>query len=117
MGLVKLTTNKVVQADSILQLTAAISSNTLTIDVIYALDMGSNKLAKANVVYTKGASNSFTKTEAEYLEAFASAFGNAMGTSGPALVGPIVEQKVTSTGILVGTITPVITLKLNAAIT
>ncbi len=117
MGLVKLTTNKVVQAEGILQLTAAISSNTLTIDVIYALDMGSNKLAKANVVYTKGASNSFTLTEAEYLDAFVNAFGSAMGTSGPALVGPIVEQKVTATGVLVGTITPVITLKLNAAIT
>ena len=60
MGLVKLDVNQVAQADGILQLTADISSNTLTIDVIYALDMGSNKLAKANVVYTKGASNSFT---------------------------------------------------------
>ena len=116
MGLVKLTTNKVVQADGILQLTAAISSNTLTIDISYALDMGSNKLAKANVVYTKGASNSFTKTEAEYLDAFVNAFGSAMGTSGPALVGPIVEQKVTATGVLVGTITPVITLKLTSAL-
>ena len=116
MGLVKLTTNKVVQAEGILQLTAVISSNTLTIDVLYALDMGSSKLAKANVVYTKGGSNSFTKTEAEYLEEFASAFGLAMGTSGPALVGPVVEQKVTSTGELVGTITPVITLKLSSAL-
>ncbi len=117
MGLVKLTTNKVVQADGILQLTAVISSNTLTIDVLYALDMGSNKLAKANIVYTKGGSNSFTKTEAEYLDAFVNAFGSAMGTSGPALVGPIVEQKVTATGVLVGTITPVITLKLTSALT
>ena len=117
MGLVKLTTNKVVQAEGILQLTAVISSNTLTIDVIYALDMGSSKLAKANVVYTKGGSNSFTLTEAEYLEAFASAFGNAMGTSGPSIVGPVVEQKVTSTGVLVGSITPVITLKLSSALT
>ena len=40
MGLVKLTTDQVVQADGILQLTAAISSNTLTIDVLYALDIG-----------------------------------------------------------------------------
>jgi hypothetical protein len=117
MGLVKLTTNNVVQAEGILQLTAAISSNTLTIDVLYALDMGSSKLAKANIVYTKGASNSFTKTEAEYLELFASSFGNAMGTSGPALVGPIVEQKVAATGVLVGTITPVVTLKLSSALT
>ena len=116
MGLVKLTTNKVVQAEGILQLTAAISSNTLTIDVIYALDMGSNKLAKANVVYTKGASNSFTLTEAEYLDAFVNAFGSAMGTSGPSIIGPVVQQKVTATGVQVGTITPVITLKLNAAI-
>ena len=117
MGLVKLTTNKVVQAEGILQLTAVISSNTLTIDVLYALDMGSSKLAKANIVYTQGASNSFTKTEAEYLELFASSFGNAMGTSGPALVGPIVEQKVTATGVLVGSIAPVITLKLTSALT
>ena len=117
MGLVKLDVNKVVQAEGILQLTAVISSNTLTIDVIYALEMGSNKLAKANIVYTKGGSNSFTKTEAEYLEAFASVFGNAMGTSGPSIVGPVVEQKVTSTGVLVGSITPVITLKLSSALT
>jgi hypothetical protein len=116
MGLVKLTTNNVVQAEGILQLTAAISSNTLTIDVLYALDMGASKLAKANIVYTKGASNSFTKTEAEYLELFASSFGNAMGTSGPALVGPVVEQKVTATGVLVGTITPVVTLKLSSVL-
>lgn len=117
MGLVKLDVNQVAQADGILQLTAVVSSNTLTVDVIYALDMGSNKLAKANIVYTKGGSNSFTKSQAEYLDLFASSFGNAMGTSGPALVGPIVEQKVTATGVLVGTITPVITLKLSSALT
>ena len=80
MGLVKLTTNNVVQAEGILQLTASITTNTLTIDVVYALDMGSNKLAKANIVYTKGASNSFTLTEGEYLEEFADIFGLAMGT-------------------------------------
>ena len=117
MGLVKLTTNNVVQAEGILQLTAVISSNTLTVDVIYALDMGSNKLAKANIVYTKGASNSFTKTQAEYLDLFAGVFGNAAGTSGPAIVGPVVEQKVTATGVLVGSIAPVITLKLTSALT
>ncbi len=117
MGLVKLDVNQVAQADGILQLTAVVSSNTLTVDVIYALDMGSNKLAKANIVYTKGGSNSFTKSQAEYLDLFASSFGNAMGTSGPALVGPIVEQKVTATGVLVGSISPVITLKLSSALT
>ena len=117
MGLVKLDVNQVVQSDDILQLTAVISSNTLTVDVIYALDMGSNKLAKANIVYTKGGSNSFTKTQAEYLDLFASVFGNAAGTSGPAIVGPVVEEKVTATGILVGSITPVITLKLTSALT
>ena len=117
MGLVKLTTNNVVQAEGILQLTASITTNTLTIDVVYALDMGSNKLAKANIVYTKGASNSFTLTEGEYLGEFADIFGLAMGTSGPALVGPIVEQKVTATSKLVGTITPTISLKLTSAIT
>ncbi len=117
MGLVKLDVNQVAQADGILQLTAVVSSNTLTVDVIYALDMGSNKLAKANIVYTKGGSNSFTKSQAEYLDLFASSFGNAMGTSGPALVGPIVEQKVTATGVLVGSISPVITLKLTSALT
>ena len=72
MGLLKITTrSKLYMAEGILQLTAAISSNTLTIDVIYALDMGSNKLAKANIVYTKGASNSFVLTEAQYLAEFA----------------------------------------------
>jgi hypothetical protein len=39
-----------------------------------------------------------------------------MGTSGPALVGPVVEQKVTATGVLVGTITPVVTLKLSSVL-
>jgi hypothetical protein len=39
-----------------------------------------------------------------------------MGTSGPALVGPIVEQKVTATGMLVGTIAPIVTLKLSTAL-
>jgi len=116
MGLLKITQDQVIMAEGVLQLTAAISSNTLTIDVIYALEMGSNKLAKANIVYTKGASNSFVLTEAQYLAEFAEAFSLAMGTSGPALVGPIVEQKVTATGKLVGTITPVVTLKLSSAL-
>ena len=117
MRLVKLVVNKVVPSEGIRLLTAVIASNTLTIDVMYALEMGSSTLVKSNVVYTKGASNSFTKTEAEYLELFASAFGNAMGTSGPSIVGPVVEQKVTSTGVLVGSITPAITLKLTSALT
>jgi hypothetical protein len=116
MGLLKITQDQVIMAEGILQLTAAISSNTLTIDVIYALDMGSSKLAKANIVYTKGGSNSFVLTEAQYLAEFAEAFSLAMGTSGPALVGPIVEQEVTATGVLVGTITPVVTLKLSSAL-
>ena len=116
MGLLKITQDQVIMAEGILQLTADITSNALTIDVIYALDMGSSKLAKANIVYTKGASNSFVLTEAQYLAEFAEAFSLAMGTSGPALVGPIVEQKVTATGYLVGTITPVVTLKLSTAL-
>jgi hypothetical protein len=116
MGLLKITQDQVIMAEGILQLTATISSNTLTIDVIYALDMGSSKLAKANIVYTKGASNSFVLTEAQYLAEFAKAFSLAMGTSGPALVGPIVEQKVTATGMLVGTIAPIVTLKLSTAL-
>ena len=117
MGLLKITQDQVIMAEGILQLTADITSNALTIDVIYALDMGSSKLAKANIVYTKGASNSFVLTEAQYLAEFAEAFSLAMGTSGPALVGPIVEQKVTATGKLVGTLTPVVTLKLSSALT
>ena len=62
MGLLKITQDQVIMAEGVLQLTAALSSNTLTIDVIYALDMGSSKLAKANIVYTKGGSNSFVLT-------------------------------------------------------
>jgi hypothetical protein len=117
MGLLKITQNQVVMAEGVLQLTATISANTLTIDVVYALVMKDDVLAKANIVYTKGGSNSFVLTEAQYLAEFAEAFSLAMGTSGPALVGPIVEQKVTSTGMLVGTITPVVTLKLLTALT
>tara|TARA_R110000822_G_scaffold118366_1_gene251088 strand:- start:135 stop:488 length:354 start_codon:yes stop_codon:yes gene_type:complete len=117
MGLLKITQNQVVMAEGILQLTATISANTLTIDVVYALVMKDDYLAKANIVYTKGGSNSFVLTEAQYLAEFAEAFSLAMGTSGPALVGPIVEQKVTSTGMLVGTITPEVTLKLSTVLT
>ena len=36
------------------------------------------------------------------------------GASGSSVAGPIVEQKVTSTGVLVGGITPVVTIKKGA---
>ena len=118
MGYVKLPVDQLINCDAINQITAAISSNTLTIDVVYNLvgqtGAGTFACVKSNIVYTKGASNSFTKTEAEYLSDFVDACEKMSGASGSSVAGPIVEQKVTSSGALVGAITPVVTIKKGA---
>ena len=115
MGYLKLAADQLVNCDAINQVTATISSNTLTIDVIYNIigQTGSGTFAcvKTNIVYTKGASNSFTKLEAEYLTDFVEALEKMSGATGSSVAGPVVEQKVTATGVLVGAITPVITIK------
>ena len=118
MGHIKLAVDQLVSCDAVNQVTAAISSNDLTIDVVYNIvgqtAAGTFACVKSNIVYTKGGSNSFTKTAAEYKKMFVEAISKMSEASGPALAGPIVEQKVTASGALVGAITPTITIKKGA---
>jgi hypothetical protein len=115
MGHIKLPVDQLISCDAINQITAAISSNTLTIDVVYNIvgqtAAGDFACVKSNIVYTKGASNSFVKSEAEYLSEFVDACSKMSGASGSSVAGPIVEQKVTASGALVGAITPTVTIK------
>jgi hypothetical protein len=117
MGFIKLPVNKLISCDSVMAVGAAISSNTLTVDVVYTPLASGDELLKNKIVYTKGGSNSFTKTEAEYVAMFVEAVEKMSGATGSSVAGPIVEQKVTSSGALVGEITPSVSLKLTAAIT
>ena len=115
MGHIKLAVDQLVSCDAINQITVDITSNDLTIDVVYNIvgqtGAGTFACVKSNIVYTKGGSNSFTKTAAEYLSDFVDACEKMSGASGSSIAGPIVEQKVTASGALVGAITPTVTIK------
>ena len=115
MGHIKLAVDQLVSCDAINQITADISGDNLTIDVVYNIvgqtGAGTFACVKSNIVYGKNSANSFTKTEAEYLSDFVSAFEKMSGASGPSVPGPIVEEKVTASGALVGGISPTITIK------
>ncbi len=115
MGYVKLPVDQLINCDGINQITTDITSNDLTIDVVYNIvgqtAAGTFACVKSNIVYTKGGSNSFTKTAAEYLSDFVDAIEKMSGATGPSVAGPIVEEKVTATGVLVGAITPTVTIK------
>jgi len=112
---------QVVSCDDVVDMTALIDddNDTLTIDIIYGIFGAADKLLKANLVFTKGSSNSFTSTAVEYKNLFAKAVMSISGASGSASTNsPRVFEKVTASGLLVAdAIKPVVLLKVTSAIT
>ena len=110
---------QVVSCDDVVDMTAIISGDNLTIDIIYGIFGAADKLLKANLVFAKDSANSFTSTAVEYKNVFAKAIMSISGASGSASTNsPRVFEKVTASGLLVAdAIKPVLLLKVTSAIT
>ena len=107
---------QVVSCDDVVDMTAIISSDTLTIDIIYGIFGAADKLLKTNLVFSKASANSFTSTAVEYKNLFANAIMSMSGATGSASTNsPRVFEKVTATDVLVAdAIKPVLSLKVTA---
>ena len=95
-----------IPCDSVLEVTAGIAANDLTIVITQPVVDSTNNVVKGTLTFTKGGANSFTKTEAAYAEEFASAIADAGGVSAGSIELPTVDEEVTATGAFVGSITP-----------
>ena len=94
-----------VNCDNVCEIETAIATNNLTVVLSYPLSNGSTNVLKGTLTFTKQSANSFTKTAAEYGAIFAEAIGK-MGNAAGINAIPVVEEKVTSSGALVGAIAP-----------
>ena len=95
-----------IPCDSVLEVTAGIAANDLTIVITQSVVDNAANVVKGTLTFTKGAANSFTKTAAAYAEEFASAIAEAGGISAGSIDLPTVGEEVTATGVFVGLITP-----------
>tara|TARA_R100000657_G_C4667998_1_gene112108 strand:+ start:363 stop:722 length:360 start_codon:yes stop_codon:yes gene_type:complete len=116
MGFLKTNANNLVSCDNVVEVGATIGSTNLTVNIVYGtFAQGSDKLMRTELVYTSGASNEMELTAAEYQKIFADAVTSMSGATGSAVALPIVNNKVTATGAVVGALTPAYALKLTAA--
>ena len=93
-----------VNCDNVCEIETAIATNALTVKLSWPVNSSTNVL-KGTLTFTKQSANSFTKSAAEYGAIFAEAIGK-MGNAAGINAIPVVEEKVTSSGALVGAITP-----------
>jgi hypothetical protein len=121
MGFLKSSANQMISCDNVVSVVADIDSTNLSIFVSYATSLGADaatptqwNILQATITYTSGASNEMELTEAEYQKIFADAIASMSGASGPAVSLPIVNNKVTATGAVIGAVTPSIQLGYTA---
>jgi hypothetical protein len=94
-----------VNCDNVCEIETAISSNDLTVKLSWPVNSSTNVL-KGTLTFTKGGSNSFMKSAAEYGAIFADAIALGGGAVSGSIAIPVVEQEVTATGVVVGAIAP-----------
>ena len=95
-----------VNCDNVCEIVTDITGNDLTVVLSWPLANGGANVLKGTLTWSKGAANSFTKTEAEYQAIFADAVAIGGGAVSGGIALPTVEQEVTATGAYVGIITP-----------
>ena len=117
MGFLKSSANEMVSCDNVVSVAADIAGTDLNVYVRYTTALGADAatatelyILQATIAYTSGASNEMELTQAEYQKIFADAVASMSGASGPAVSLPIVNNKVTATGAVIGAVTPSIEL-------
>jgi hypothetical protein len=94
-----------VNCDNVCEIETGISSNDLTVKLSWPVNSSTNVL-KGTLTFTKGGSNSFTKSAAQYGAIFADAIALGGGIVSGSIAIPVVEEEVTATGAAVGAIAP-----------
>jgi len=122
MGFLKTSGNtaggSLISCENVLDVAATIATTNLTVKILYNQPIGSaDKVIMAELVYTSGGSNEMELTAAEYQTIFQDAVVSMSGVSCSAVNLPIVNNKVTATGAVIGAVTPTYELKLSGAIT
>ena len=117
MGFLKSSANEMVSCDNVVSVATDDENDNLIVWVTYATSLGAdvttnNELyvLRASITYLSGTNNEMELTLAEYQKIFADAIASMSGASGPAVSLPIVNNKVTATGEVIGAVTPSIVL-------
>ena len=118
MGFLKSNANEMVSCDNVVSVATDIDSTNLAVFIRYATSLGTDSntpvqetfILAVTISYASGVGNEMELTVEEYQKIFANAVASMSGASGPAVSLPVVNNKVTATGAVIGPITPSIEL-------